>query len=120
MSEDTPPPPESASLWDTFKKPRDVRDTEHYAALGSVAAFWALFEAIVDRHTHALVGLPHQRGVCLTAQLAGIGRKLDAYIALATLIDIPPDLAKALRKFADDSASLAEQRNRCIHVVWIM
>lgn len=96
------------------------RDTDHYAALGALVAVWSLIEAAVDIETHSLAQLNAETGYCLTAQITGIARKLDAYVSLANLVEIQTELAKALRKFADNSVALAEKRNRYIHDVWVL
>ena len=56
---------------------------DHYAMIGMIAAEWAYFESLIDRYTQRLAGIDDHVGTCLTSQIAGHARKLDAYIALA-------------------------------------
>ncbi|MDX2143413.1 MAG: hypothetical protein SFV19_08665 [Rhodospirillaceae bacterium] len=95
----------------------DLATTQHYAAIGHVAAAWAYFEAVVDEWTLKLANIPTKRGICLTAQIAGSARKLDAFIALACLKDIGK-LAGKLQKFSQNTVGLAERRNRVVHDPW--
>jgi hypothetical protein len=91
----------------------------HYTAIGLVAGHWSYFEAAIDAACVELAGINDHVGVCFTAQIAGSGRKLDAYISLARLRGIPKKLIAELCDFAKDSSGLAEQRNRIVHDVWI-
>lgn len=90
----------------------------HLAAVGSVAGTWALFESFLDTLALELAGID-KAGLCLTAQIAGSSRKLDAYIAIARLLGCEK-LAGDFEKFAKDTAGLAERRNRVVHDPWLM
>jgi hypothetical protein len=91
----------------------------HYAAIGRVAAAWAHFEALVDIYSTELAQIDAKTGLCFTTQIAGSGRKLDAYISLARLSrDLPEKLIKELNIFAKDTRGLSEQRNRIVHDLW--
>ncbi len=57
----------------------------HFAAVGAVASAWSTFELLLDAATLVLGNIPRQIGYCLTAQVIGAARKLDAYIAIARL-----------------------------------
>jgi hypothetical protein len=91
----------------------------HYAAIGRVAAAWSYLEATIDSGSIRLADIDPRTGICLTAQIAGTGRKLDAYISLARLRGIPPALIKQLNAFANDTNGLGERRNRSVHDVWL-
>lgn len=93
---------------------------DHLAAVGSVASIWAYFEARVDTATIRLAGVKADIGVCFTAQIAGIGRKLDAFIALADHISGGKKSMDPLTKFAKCAASLGERRNRVVHDTWLL
>jgi hypothetical protein len=98
-----------------------LHDLDHHAALGKIAVVWSYFESLVDLNITILAKLESREvGVCLTSQIAGISRKLDAYIALAKLRGAAPALSKQLEGFAKDTIGLAEQRNRYIHDVWTL
>jgi hypothetical protein len=90
----------------------------HYAAIGRVAAAWSYLEASVDTASIRLAGVDSDVGVCLTSQIAGIGRKLDAYIALSRLRKLPSELIDRLNKFSQKAAGLGEKRNRFVHDIW--
>jgi hypothetical protein len=91
----------------------------HYAAIGRVAAAWAHFEALVDIYSTELAQIDAKTGLCFTTQIAGSGRKLDAYISLARLSrELPDKLIKELNIFAKDTLGLSEQRNRIVHDLW--
>jgi hypothetical protein len=91
---------------------------EHYAAIGRVAVEWAAFEANIDFYSLRLADFNKEEGICFTAQIAGSGRKLDAYISIAQYRGVGKATAKKLHSFASDTAGLAEQRNRIIHDSW--
>jgi hypothetical protein len=90
----------------------------HYAAIGKVATKWAALEAEIDIRTVLLAGFDADTGACLTAQIAGPARKLDAYIALARLRGASDDTMKKLGKFLEQTFSIGEKRNRIVHDQW--
>jgi hypothetical protein len=91
---------------------------EHYAAIGRVATEWAALEATIDTYSLRLAQIEPKIGVCLTSQIAGWARKLDAYIALARLNGATKTIAK-LNSFANDMNGFADQRNRTVHDPWV-
>jgi hypothetical protein len=91
---------------------------EHYAAIGKVAANWAALELIVDSACWVLAGVADEPGVCLTSQVAGIQRKLDALTALLRFREKPENLVKQVNKIAKDARGLSERRNRVVHDPW--
>jgi hypothetical protein len=98
----------------------DLRsEHSHYAAIGRVAAAWSFFEAIIDTRSIHLAKLTPEFGVCFTSQISGVARKLDAFISLARLHNIPQKLIRELHDFDKDAKSLSERRNRTIHDVWL-
>jgi hypothetical protein len=96
----------------------DEMGKEHYAAIGRVAAEWSALESNLDFSALRLGKINHEAGVCLTAQVAGSGRKLDAYIAIAQLRGAKKVMIAKLHEFAKDTKGLAEQRNRVVHDPW--
>jgi hypothetical protein len=90
----------------------------HYAAIGKVAANWAALELYIDSACWILAKVDDKAGVCLTAQVAGIGRKLDAFTALVRLQGGSDALIKSINKFAQDAQGLSEIRNRVVHDPW--
>jgi len=49
-----------------------------------------------------------------------VGKKLDAYIALANLFGVSKKTNVALHEFAKDATGLSEQRNRAVHDPWLL
>jgi hypothetical protein len=91
---------------------------EHFAAIGVVAAEWANFEATVDYEAITLAGMLEELGACFTAQISGIGRKLDAYIAVARHLGAREVLIKEAIRFSESAHALGEKRNRIVHDPW--
>jgi hypothetical protein len=90
---------------------------EFYAAIGHVVVEWSDFEFLVDISTLTLAKINNRMGCCLTAQIAGSARKLDAYISIAQFLGAKKNV-KALNTLAKDAQGLAEQRNRIVHDSW--
>lgn len=116
MFSDSPPTPEDVAAWKADQLERQA----HYAAIGRVAANWTYFEYEIDHQSIALAGFSPPLAACLTAQISGHGRKLDAYIALADLRDPLPAHMSALHKLAMDAKKLSIRRNRVVHDPWFM
>ena len=93
---------------------------DHYKAIGQVAISWSFMELIIDAQTWKYAELDETLGACLTAQIAGSGRKLDALFALIRCRFKPSDkLEGRFNKFSEATTGLAERRNRVIHDPWI-
>jgi hypothetical protein len=90
----------------------------HFTAVGVVACEWAGFELILDQSIIEMGRIPEDSGMCLTSQIAGPARKLDAYIALVRLRGGVAFL-KELEAFAKDTTALSERRNRVVHDPWL-
>jgi hypothetical protein len=82
-----------------------------------VANSWARLEFLVDLSALELARVDGDVGWCFTTQIAGSGRKLDAYIAIAKLRGAD-SFTGELEAFAKDTAGLAAQRNRIVHDPW--
>ena len=93
---------------------------DQLAAIGKVVVKWSMFELMLDMAIQDLAGLPSNTGSCLTSQISGHGRKLDAVLALIGLRKIPDEkrAMSQMRKVADRARGLAEQRNRIVHDPW--
>jgi hypothetical protein len=111
-----PPRPTDPLVWPDDQSGELTID--HYAAIGRVAAEWAALETTIDSACLRLAQIEPRIGVCLTSQIAGWGRKLDAYIALARLSGATETVRK-LNAFAEDTNGLADQRNRVVHDPWV-
>lgn len=92
---------------------------EHYAAIGKVAEAWAGLELSIDMACWTLANLTGRVGACLTAQVSGHARKMDAYIALSRLRGADDTLIRRLNKFAVQAQGMAERRNRVVHDPWM-
>jgi hypothetical protein len=102
---------EQFKIWST-------KADKHLSRIGLVAANWAYFEALIDHKTLEIAGIQHEQGSCLTAQIAGSGRKLDAFISIVRLVGVKTPSAQVLEDFSKRTTGLAEQRNRAIHDPW--
>jgi hypothetical protein len=91
----------------------------HMAIVGQIASSWATFEIAIDINTISLARITTTMGFCLTAQVIGPARKLDAYIAVARERGAGRFMDE-LDKFAKDTAGFAERRNRAVHDPWIV
>jgi hypothetical protein len=56
----------------------------HYAAVGRVAARWAVLEHEIQEVIWDLAGLDDLTGTCITSQIGGSGRLMDALLALSS------------------------------------
>jgi hypothetical protein len=92
---------------------------EHFAAIGRVAEAWASLELLIDAACWKLAGLEGDVGVCLTSQVSGHARKLDAYVALMRLRGADDAAIKQMNKLAEKARGIAEQRNRVVHDPWM-
>jgi hypothetical protein len=92
---------------------------EHYSAIGVVASEWADLESLVDFCAIKLADAPISTTLCFTAQISGINRKLDAYLAIAKLrVGDDDPLISELNKFQRDAVGISEVRNRIVHDPW--
>ena len=96
----------------------ELIENRHYEAIGRVVVNWSFLESTVDTWSMNLTKISVRQGLCFTAQISGIGRKLDAFIALARLRKLPENLVKELEKFSQSAQGQAERRNRIVHDSW--
>lgn len=89
-----------------------IRDICSY--IGMAAVEWARFELAVDVACIQLAKVNQDAGFCLTSQIMGSSRKLDAFISIAKLRGAS-ELAGELDTFAKKTTKLAERRNRIVH-----
>jgi hypothetical protein len=91
---------------------------KHYSGIGVVTANWSYFEAVLDTWIHHFADTNVEIGVCLTSQIVGSGRKIDALVSLIKFRGVSDPSPKALDVFSKKVAGLAEQRNRVAHDLW--
>jgi len=94
------------------------RADKHYAAIGIVTANWSYFEAVLDTWIHHFADTSPDVGVCLTSQISGSARKIDALIALIRLRGISDPSPDEFDAFSKKTISIAENRNRVAHDWW--
>jgi hypothetical protein len=92
---------------------------EHYAAIGKVASNWAVLERLIDSAIWGLLGANDEDGACLTAQLASIGRRLDAFNSLIRLRKGSDELMSQINAFPRKANEAARKRNRIVHDPWV-
>jgi hypothetical protein len=90
----------------------------HHAAIGLVTVNWSYFETTVDLWICVFADTSRDIGVCLTSQIAGSGRKIDALVSLIRFRGVSDPSPKAFEAFSKKAAGLAEQRNRVAHDLW--
>ncbi|MGC9953208.1 MAG: hypothetical protein ABSD21_02890 [Rhizomicrobium sp.] len=109
-------PPSSEEQSETWRR----LERDHLAAVGMVASNWAYFEAVIDDWVLRLAHIEPSIGACITAQIAGSGRKLDAFISLSGFLRASAPSANDWEKFASKVAGVAERRNRVVHDPWFL
>jgi hypothetical protein len=87
----------------------------HFAAIGRVATSWALLEVLIDQRIATLTSATSESIACITAQLIGPARRMDALIALARLREFPEALIAELKAISGRIQQLGENRNRVVH-----
>jgi hypothetical protein len=88
---------------------------EHYAAIGKVAAGWAMLEFQIDNLVWGLIGGYQPRLACVTAQMISIHPKLNALKSIVRLRGGSDATISAVNRFASDIGGLVEARNRAVH-----
>jgi hypothetical protein len=107
-----PPPTDSAMK-------EEYLESKHFDAIGKVAVSWSYLEASIDSACVDLLEIDDRKGVCLTSQIAGASRKLDAFLSLARLLPVTDPIIRRMNKLYDDVRQKAEVRNRIIHDPWV-
>jgi hypothetical protein len=102
--------PEEIKRWQ-----ETIIENKHYAAIGRAAVSWAFFESIVDGWSLNIAGIHLRPGLCFTAQIYGIGRKLETFISLARLRQLPSTLVVKLEDFYRRAKGAGGKRDRIVH-----
>jgi hypothetical protein len=105
--------PEEIKRWQ-----ETIIENKHYAAIGRAAVSWAFFESIVDGWSLNIAGIHMRPGLCFTAQIYGIGRKLETFISLARLRQLPSTLVVKLEDFYRGAKGAGGKRDRIVHDMW--
>jgi len=90
-------------------------DDPHYTAIGLVASHWALLEAAIDGAIAFLANTDERSMACVTAQLIGPAKRMDALIALFLFSGGSDALKRELKSFQGSIQKLGEDRNRIVH-----
>ncbi len=91
---------------------------EQYRAIGHVAVRWSRLEANIATQLWRLADVDDGPGACLTSQIVGVSRLLDALRSIVIFRGGSTGLVSKLQKFAAKSYGLVEKRNRVIHDDW--
>lgn len=87
--------------------------------VGRVASNWARFETVIDMAIWHVAKIDDHSGACITSQITGVGRKLDALISLMRYHHSDDvSTLKCLGQLITKSHELGEKRNRTIHDQW--
>jgi hypothetical protein len=89
-----------------------------YAAVGKVASNWAVFEHMLHSSLWVLAKVGDEAGACLTSQIPGPGRALDAFVSLVRLHGGDESLIKTINQFSEKTRGLGDKRNRAVHDSW--
>jgi hypothetical protein len=89
-------------------------DDPHYTIIGRVACRWAVLEALIDGAIANLALCGEAEMTCVTAQLIGPAKRMDALIALFRHRKGSDDLRKQLKNFQGRISQLGEDRNRVV------
>ena len=96
----------------------ESQNTKHYSAVGKVAVEWTRFENYVAEMVRMLAEVDNKYGGCITAQIAGMGRMLDALCALADLRSRGARDDRNFKRLMERIQETAERRNRVVHDLW--
>ncbi|THD68447.1 MAG: hypothetical protein E7813_10485 [Bradyrhizobium sp.] len=98
---------------------KDDADRQHlYAAVGKVASNWAAFEHMLHSSLWVFAKVGDEAGACLTSQIPGPGRALDAFVSLVRMHGGDDALIKTINQFAEKTRGLGDKRNRAVHDSW--
>jgi hypothetical protein len=87
----------------------------HYTAIGLVATRWGILEHTIDGVIAGLAATGEAYMACVTSQLIGPAKRMDALIALFSLRGGSEELRRELKSFQGRIQQLGEDRNRVVH-----
>jgi hypothetical protein len=105
----------------TMPRPDTLSD-EHVRAFGSITAYWANYEALLETIIVAVYGLDEARGRAFTATLNYAGKR-DMLRAMAAAKENKKDnkasaFYEVIEEVLDKAQSLADLRNLVAHALW--
>ena len=99
---------------------RDRATEPYYAAIGRLATTWSELDGMLQRQVWQLTGMDRDEGLCVTAQMGGPARCLDAIIALCQLNGADKDTIRRMNVLYKRVGDLQRHRNRIIHDIWLI
>jgi hypothetical protein len=90
-------------------------DDPHYTVIGLVASLWGILESSIDGSIAQFAFTEERAMACVTAQLIGPAKRMDALIALVRYRGGGPQLISELKSFQGSIQQLGEDRNRIVH-----
>ena len=93
-------------------------DHPFYAVIGRVAAEWSQLEHLLDIIIWDLSGVEHDAGACITAQMMGVGNRLQAIMALGERRSLSKKIPERVNSLTEKSFKPGEARNRIVHDTW--
>jgi len=96
----------------------EEQNARHYCAVGRVAVAWTRLERYLSEAVWMLAGVDNERGECVTAQISGASKMINAFSALSDLRC--PGIAKESKfmERLDCIQSLADRRNEVVNDLW--
>jgi hypothetical protein len=108
--------PDEESLRKFIKDDADRQQL--YAAVGKLASNWAVFEHMLHSSLWVLAKVGDEAGACLTSQIPGPGRALDAFVSLVRMHGGDDALIKTINQFTEKTRGMGDKRNRAVHDSW--
>lgn len=109
------PVSEEELVWDIYFDPL----TEHYKAIGSLCATWAVIDRTLDELIAALLPASQDRVACITTTITDVAPRCEIIVRLITLDHPHPAfrdwLIALVRRVSGEIAPL---RNRYVHDAW--
>lgn len=93
----------------------DPRFDPYLVAVGRISGMFAQLEFNVNQALWEFANVEAGAGACITTQIASVGARLRALIALVDYRGGSRELLKVYGKLSDDIDDLSRQRNRFIH-----
>lgn len=96
------------------------QDHPIYNWVGRIAAKLANLEHDLDKLIWKVSGVSEDVGACITGPLLGYSSKFLVLIALLKQLNFKEGIIKRAMQLNQDADTQAEERNRCIHDVWLL
>ena len=87
--------------------------------IARIASCWARIEYDVSATIWALADVRPALGACITAQIYTFNGRLNALLALAKMRRVDDKIISRINRFAENSRSGQDKRNRTVHDLWM-